>query len=260
VKLILRWDMFNVTNSVRFDPHSINATLDNPLNFGQATGLLTNYRLAQALQRLKPVIESAPFMARLKPCPCYRTYRPCAAEEPTELSLRRWFYTSQQRFRHNRLAVSQQERNDMRNLKSAAAWICALAAIIFIAAPIRAQEPHYLHALSDLRTARDYIQSDHRHDFDHERHHAVDEINKAIDEIKHAAWDDGRQTKYAPPAQPDTDPWHPMREGVRFLDAARGDVAQGVDQAGNAGLRDRAIMHIDEAKRALWDVIQRSAH
>jgi hypothetical protein len=52
-KLILRWDMFNVSNSVRFDSHSVNATLDNPLNFGQATGLLTNYRLAQFAARVE---------------------------------------------------------------------------------------------------------------------------------------------------------------------------------------------------------------
>ncbi len=43
----LRWEMFNITNSVRFDSHSIDATLDNPTNFGQASTLLTNKRLAQ---------------------------------------------------------------------------------------------------------------------------------------------------------------------------------------------------------------------
>jgi hypothetical protein len=144
----------------------------------------------------------------------------------------------------------------MRVLKGIAAVACTLAAVVYFASPARAQEPHYLEALSDLRTARDYIQSDHRHDFDHERRHAVDEINKAIDEIKHAAWDDGKQTKYAPPPHPDTDPWQPMREGVRWLDAAKGHVMQGYDRPGNQGLRERAVVHIDEARRALWDVIQ----
>jgi hypothetical protein len=52
-RLQLRWEMFNVTNSVRFDSHSISATLDNPQNFGQATGLLTNKRLAQFAARLE---------------------------------------------------------------------------------------------------------------------------------------------------------------------------------------------------------------
>jgi len=53
VNLVLRFDMFNMTNSVRFDPQSISATLDNPQTFGQATGLLTNYRLAQFAGRIE---------------------------------------------------------------------------------------------------------------------------------------------------------------------------------------------------------------
>jgi hypothetical protein len=52
-KLQIRWEMFNITNSVRFDSHSISATLDNPQNFGQATVLLTNKRLAQFSARVE---------------------------------------------------------------------------------------------------------------------------------------------------------------------------------------------------------------
>ena len=52
-KVQLRWEMFNITNSVRFDSHSISATLDNPQNFGEATTLLTNKRLAQFSARVE---------------------------------------------------------------------------------------------------------------------------------------------------------------------------------------------------------------
>jgi hypothetical protein len=52
-KVVLRWDMFNVTNSVRFDPQQISATLDNPQSFGESTALLTNYRLAQFAARFE---------------------------------------------------------------------------------------------------------------------------------------------------------------------------------------------------------------
>jgi hypothetical protein len=31
-----RWEVFNVTNSVRFDPHNVNVNLDNPSSFGLA--------------------------------------------------------------------------------------------------------------------------------------------------------------------------------------------------------------------------------
>ena len=47
MKLQLRWEMFNVTNSVRFDPHSISARLDTPTAFGVATSTLTTNRTAQ---------------------------------------------------------------------------------------------------------------------------------------------------------------------------------------------------------------------
>src|SRR5579863_9749366 len=139
----------------------------------------------------------------------------------------------------------------MKIRKCMAAAACALAAVVCFAGArrVQAQEPRYLLALSDLRTARDYIQSDHRHEFEHERHVAVDEINKSIDEIKHAAWDDGKNTKWAPPAHPDTDPWHPMREAVNWIDSARRDVTTGYDRPENQGLRERAVLHIDQARR-----------
>ena len=52
-KLSLRWDMFNVSNSVRFDPQSVSATLDDPQSFGNATVPLVNYRLAQFAARIE---------------------------------------------------------------------------------------------------------------------------------------------------------------------------------------------------------------
>jgi hypothetical protein len=145
----------------------------------------------------------------------------------------------------------------MRILKSFGAMVCALAtlAVLATATPAQAQEPHYLHALSDLRTARDYIQFDHREGFGRQRHEAVEEINKAIAEIKHAAWDDGKNTQFAPPAQGVTDPWAPLHEAVKWLDRAQGDTRQGVDLPQNTGLRDRAIGHIAAAHQILVDII-----
>ena len=53
MRVQLRWETFNVTNSVRFDSHSINSTLDNATNFGNATVLLTDQRKAQFAARLE---------------------------------------------------------------------------------------------------------------------------------------------------------------------------------------------------------------
>jgi len=47
LKLKAGIEVFNVSNSVRFDPHSISAVIDSPTSFGNATSELTNPRLAQ---------------------------------------------------------------------------------------------------------------------------------------------------------------------------------------------------------------------
>jgi hypothetical protein len=140
----------------------------------------------------------------------------------------------------------------MRILKSLGVAVCALMALAIFATatPARAQEPHYLQALSDLRTSRDYIQFD-RGQFGGERRRAVDEINKAIAEIKHAAWDDGKNTQFAPPAQGVTTGWLPIHQAEHWLAEAKGHVAMGVDTPQNQGLRDRALFHITEAAHVL---------
>lgn len=132
----------------------------------------------------------------------------------------------------------------------------ALVACLTLARPASAQEPHYLHALADLRTARDYIQFDRGAPGGDVRHHAVEEINKAIDEIKHAAWDDGKNTQFAPPAQGVTTGWAPLHQAESWMQRAKGDVEQGVDMPQNMGLRERAIGHITEAQRHLHHLIE----
>ncbi len=52
-KLQLRWEAFNVTNSVRFDPQSITANQTNPANFGLATAELSTPRDMQIAARLE---------------------------------------------------------------------------------------------------------------------------------------------------------------------------------------------------------------
>ena len=53
VKLRFRWDVFNVTNSVRFDAASIGNRLDAPSTFGVYTQTLTNPRVMQLALRLE---------------------------------------------------------------------------------------------------------------------------------------------------------------------------------------------------------------
>ena len=53
VKVRIRWDVFNVTNSVRFDVNSIGNRLDSPNNFGVYTQTLTNPRIIQVAMRVE---------------------------------------------------------------------------------------------------------------------------------------------------------------------------------------------------------------
>jgi hypothetical protein len=140
--------------------------------------------------------------------------------------------------------------------KSPGTAFCALIAVATIAmtTPARAQEPHYLHALAELRTARDYIQYDRGAPHGDLRHHAVDEINKAIEEIKHAAWDDGKNTRFAPPDRGVTTGWAPIHQAIHWIQDAKGHVAEGVDSPQNNGLRDRILFHVGEAEHALHDL------
>jgi len=147
----------------------------------------------------------------------------------------------------------------MKTFKNLVVPGCVLAAGLLLSHASSAnaqQEPHYLHALSELRTARDYIQYDKNPAHERANHNAVEEINKAIDEIKHAAWDDGKNTQFAPPAQGVTKGWAPIHYAFNFLTAAKADVGRGVDTPQNTGLRDRAIRHIDVAIIRMTELIQ----
>jgi Carboxypeptidase regulatory-like domain len=52
-KLQFRWEVFNVTNSVRFDPHSVSVNMDNEGSFGYAGSTLTDKRVMQVALRLQ---------------------------------------------------------------------------------------------------------------------------------------------------------------------------------------------------------------
>ena len=45
--LQLRWEVFNVTNTVSFDPGGISASLDTPNTFGKYTSTLSSSRVMQ---------------------------------------------------------------------------------------------------------------------------------------------------------------------------------------------------------------------
>jgi hypothetical protein len=115
-------------------------------------------------------------------------------------------------------------------------------------ADVPGPHPAYLHALSDLRMARAYLSEGWGWDaVRHEDEHAVAEIDAAIREIKHAAIDDGKDLRDHPPIDSRLG-WHDrFARANELLGRAHHDLDHAEDVPEARGLRNRAIMHIDEA-------------
>jgi len=140
----------------------------------------------------------------------------------------------------------------MRMSKIFAAAAIGLSAFLLFAlgTQAQAQRPRYLHALSNLREARELLQTDRRPGFIGARDRAIGEIDRAIDEVKAAVRDEGRNPHFTPPPA-GGDPNRPLHSALNLLDVAREDVAFGTDETGHVGLQMRALRHIDEAREAL---------
>ena len=132
-----------------------------------------------------------------------------------------------------------------------AGFLLALTLPFAANADLPGKHPAYLHALSDLRTARWMLE--HRPgDVGVSAHEdvAIVEIDAAIGEIKHAAIDDGKDIHDHP--QADVPGNHPGRlhKALELLHKVHSDVAREEDDPMTRGLRDRAVKHIDAAIHA----------
>ena len=134
--------------------------------------------------------------------------------------------------------------------------VAVCAAVSFADEPGR--HPAYLHALSDLRHARAHLENlAPTHHMDKEEEHAIEEIDKAIDEIKRAAIDDGKNLNDHPPVDMHMDRAGRYHRAMELLDKAHNDTARAEDVPQARGMRDRAIVHIDEAHGTVDDAIRR---
>jgi hypothetical protein len=115
------------------------------------------------------------------------------------------------------------------------------------AKPATAQAPAYLHAISDLRTAREFLLRDGDSQRAVPRQIAIDAISKAIEEMKIAAYRDGKDIWHPPAPDSANNPGTPFISSVKLLKEARNDLGAGYDLPENQGLRERSIKHIDDA-------------
>jgi hypothetical protein len=140
-----------------------------------------------------------------------------------------------------------------------------LSSLLLVSAPFAAnadlpgKHPFYLHALTDLRSARWMLE--HRPAdaaVSAQEDVAITEIDKAIGEIKKAAIDDGKDIHDHPGVDVPNDRPGRLHKAAELLRKVHGDVAREEDDPMTRGLRNRAVGHIDEAlqatERAIGDV------
>jgi hypothetical protein len=117
-----------------------------------------------------------------------------------------------------------------------------------VAAAPPAAHPAYLHAMSDLRSARWLIEhrpGDWAQTADEAE--SIRQIDAAIGDIRKAAFDDGKNANDRPPVDDHPGNRGRIHEALQFLRKARADIAGEEDNGFAGGLRDRAIGHIDAA-------------
>jgi pantothenate kinase len=120
----------------------------------------------------------------------------------------------------------------------------------FNAGAEKVEHPHYLHALSDLRAARWMIEhrpGDWQRTTDEVE--AVKRIDEAINAIKKASIDDGKDLNDHPKVDEVPDHIGRLHKAVDLLKKARARVNKEEDNAFAEGLKDRALKHISEAIR-----------
>src|ERR1700727_694900 len=123
-------------------------------------------------------------------------------------------------------------------------------------ADLPGKHPAYLHALSDLRSARWMLE--HRAGdaaVSGQEDVAITEIDAAIREIKKAAIDDGKDIHDHMGVSDVADRPGRLHKALDLLHKTHDDVAREEDDPATRGLRDRAVGHIDGAIRATEQAI-----
>lgn len=121
------------------------------------------------------------------------------------------------------------------------------------------RHPAYLHAISDLRTARWLLE--HRPGdaavSAHETE-AIGEIDRALHEMTSAAVSDDKNIHSHPPTDLPADYRGRLHKAADLLRKVRSDTYREEDNPSAVGLRDRALGHVDAAlnatERAIHDV------
>ncbi len=118
------------------------------------------------------------------------------------------------------------------------------------------KHPAYLHALTDLRHARAHLERPDGGALREEEKEAIHQIDEAINEIKRASIDDGKDLNDHPPVDAGLDRTGRLHRAKELLDKARQDISHEEDNGFAQGLQQRAFGHIDRAIHEVNDAIR----
>jgi hypothetical protein len=135
--------------------------------------------------------------------------------------------------------------------------IMSFVALQMCFADIPGEHPYYLHALSDLRMARGYLEKlTPNEQLNVKEQQAIDEINAAINEIKKAAIDDGKDINDHPPIDVNLKKVGRYRKVLELLNKAHKDIKHGEDNIFAKGLRRRTLHHIGKARDIVKEIVR----
>ena len=117
--------------------------------------------------------------------------------------------------------------------------------------------PAYIHALSDLRAARHYLNDGWAwQPVRAEDNKAIRQIDAAINDIKAASIDDGKSLNDPFPIDGHLTPQNRFVKANELLYAAHQDLSRAEDVPQSRGLRNRAIMHVDQAHNTVDQAVR----
>ncbi len=144
----------------------------------------------------------------------------------------------------------------VRTLLLTAGATLTLTSLTMQAQEVPGPHPAYLHALTDLRAARHYLNDGWAWGpAKQEDDAAIREINAAIDVIKKAAIDDGKGLNDPFPIDAHLKPQDRFKMALDLLNAAHKDLSHAEDVPQARGLRNQAIVHADHAHAIVSDAI-----
>ena len=117
------------------------------------------------------------------------------------------------------------------------------------------EHPAYLHALTDLRHARAHLERPDHGELREQEKKAIHEIDEAINEIKKAAINDGKDLNDHPPVDARMDWTGRLHRAIELINKAHSDIAREEDNRFAQGLQQRALEHIDKAHHHVEEAI-----